>query len=307
MCVKMLNFLNYIINLFLPYVPKGIVKIFANKYIAGTSTNHAIKTIIKINSFNLKATADILGEHTTSVNESAEITSEYINLIKEISQNKLDCNISLKLSHIGYEINKEIMDSNIQKIHNAAIDCGNFIRLDMEDNKTTDNNIKTYLKENKKSNNIGIVFQAYLKRSYNDIKKLNDNSNIRLCKGIYVESEKIAYKKNNEINNNFIKLLELAFNKKIFVGIATHDENLINRCIELIDRMNVPSEKFEFQALYGVPINNIINKLKKHNFNLRIYVPFGKDWYKYSIRRLKENPNVTKYIISNIFKRSIYK
>tara|TARA_Y100000996_G_scaffold399507_1_gene368605 strand:- start:5369 stop:6280 length:912 start_codon:yes stop_codon:yes gene_type:complete len=303
----MLNFLNYIINIFLPYVPKGIVKIFANKYIAGISTKDAIKTIRRINNFNLKATADILGEHTTSINESKDITSEYIKLIKEISKNKLDCNISLKLSHIGYEVNKEIMDSNIEKIHNTAIDHKNFIRLDMEDNKTTDNNIKTYLKENKKSNNIGIVFQAYLKRTFNDINKLSKNSNIRLCKGIYIESEKIAYKKNDDINNNFMKLLELAFNKKIFVGIATHDEILIDRCIQLIKKMNISSSQFEFQALYGVPINPIIKKLKKKNFNLRIYVPFGKDWYKYSIRRLKENPNVTKYIIENIFKSSIYK
>ena len=303
----MFNFLNYIINLFLPYVPKFIVKIFANKYIAGTTTNEVIKTIKKINSFGLKSTVDILGEHTKNAEESKEITSEYIKLIDQISMNNLDCNISLKLSHIGYEINNQIMNSNIEKIHSMAIEKKNFIRLDMEDNKTTDNNIKTYLKEHKRSNNIGIVFQAYLKRTYDDIKNLKDGSNIRLCKGIYIESKTIAYKDDHEINNNFMKILELAFNKKIFVGIATHDEKLIDKSISLIQEMKVPSNQFEFQALYGVPINSIIQKIKKYNFNLRIYVPFGKDWYKYSIRRLKENPNVTKYIISNIFRSSIYK
>ena len=303
----MFNFLNYIINLFLPYVPKFIVKIFANKYIAGTTTNEVIKTIKKINSFGLKSTVDILGEHTKNAEESKEITSEYIKLIDQISMNNLDCNISLKLSHIGYEINNQIMNSNIEKIHSMAIEKKNFIRLDMEDNKTTDNNIKTYLKEHKRSNNIGIVFQAYLKRTYDDIKNLKDGSNIRLCKGIYIESKTIAYKNHHEINNNFMKILELAFNKKIFVGIATHDEELIDKSISLIQEMKVPSNQFEFQALYGVPINSIIQKIKKYNFDLRIYVPFGKDWYKYSIRRLKENPNVTKYIISNIFRSSIYK
>ncbi len=303
----MFNFLNYIINLFLPYVPKSIVKIFANKYIAGTTTNEVIKTIKKINSFGLKSTVDILGEHTKNAEESKEITSEYIKLIEQISTNNLDCNISLKLSHIGYEINNQIMNSNIEKIHSMAIEKKNFIRLDMEDNKTTDNNIKTYLKEHKRSNNIGVVFQAYLKRTYDDIKNLKDGSNIRLCKGIYIESKTIAYKDEYEINNNFMKILELAFNKKIFVGIATHDEKLIDKSISLIQEMKVPSNQFEFQALYGVPINSIIQKIKKHHFDLRIYVPFGKDWYKYSIRRLKENPNVTKYIISNIFRSSIYK
>tara|TARA_B100001094_G_C18122445_1_gene767603 strand:+ start:706 stop:1572 length:867 start_codon:yes stop_codon:yes gene_type:complete len=288
-------------------VPKSIVKIFANKYIAGTTTNEVIKTIKKINSFGLKSTVDILGEHTKNAEESKEITSEYIKLIEQISTNNLDCNISLKLSHIGYEINNQIMNSNIEKIHSMAIEKKNFIRLDMEDNKTTDNNIKTYLKEHKRSNNIGVVFQAYLKRTYDDIKNLKDGSNIRLCKGIYIESKTIAYKDEYEINNNFMKILELAFNKKIFVGIATHDEKLIDKSISLIQEMKVPSNQFEFQALYGVPINSIIQKIKKHHFDLRIYVPFGKDWYKYSIRRLKENPNVTKYIISNIFRSSIYK
>ena len=304
--MKMITFLNTIITVVLPYVPKFIVKIFANKYIAGTSTKDAINTIKKINSFNLKATADILGEHTTDISESEEITSDYINLINEIYNNKLDCNISLKLSHIGYEINLNTMNKNIKKIHDAAINTNNFIRLDMEDNKTTDNNIATYLNEKERSNHIGIVFQAYLKRTYNDIKKLENNSNIRICKGIYIESEQIAYKNGDEINKNFLEILKLALSKNIFVGIATHDEMLIDKCIDLIQKMNISSDNFEFQALYGVPINNIIKKIKKHDYSLRIYVPYGKDWYKYSIRRLKENPNVTKYILSNIFKKSIY-
>lgn len=303
----MTKIINNIISFCLPITPKFIVRLFANKYIAGVNLEEALKTIGKINSFNMEATVDILGEHTKDIDESKKITQEYIKLIKKISFNKLKCNISLKLTHIGYDINKEIMNNNIDEIIHNSVKYNNFIRLDMENHMTTDNNIKTFKRLKEKNNNVGIVFQAYLQRTYNDIKNLEDGSNIRLCKGIYIEPENIAINDPEEINENFLKLLKLAFNKNIFVGIATHDEKLIEKCCKLIDEMEIDIKQFEFQALYGVPIKNIMKQLNNKKYNMRIYVPYGEDWYKYSMRRLKENPNISKYIISNLFKRNFYR
>ena len=303
----MTKIINNIISFCLPITPKFIVRLFANKYIAGVNLKEALKTIGKINSFNMEATVDILGEHTKDIDESIKITQEYIKLIKKISFNKLKCNISLKLTHIGYDINKEIMNNNIDKIIHNSVKYNNFIRLDMENHMTTDNNIKTFKRLKEKNNNVGIVFQAYLQRTYNDIKNLEDGSNIRLCKGIYIEPENIVINDPEEINENFLKLLKLAFNKNIFVGIATHDEKLIEKCCKLIDEMEIDIKQFEFQALYGVPIKNIMKQLNNKKYNMRIYVPYGEDWYKYSMRRLKENPNISKYIISNLFKRNFYR
>jgi len=302
----MTKIINNIISFCLPITPKFIVRLFANKYIAGVNLEEALKTIEKINNFNMKATVDILGEHTRDTNESKKITQQYINLIKNISLNKLDCNISLKLTHIGYDINKDIMNNNINEIVHNSVKYSNFIRLDMENHMTTDNNINTFKRLSKNNNNIGIVFQAYLLRTYNDIKNLQDGSNIRLCKGIYIEPEDIAINDAEGINDNFLKLLKLAFSKNIFVGIATHDEKLIKECCKLIDEMQISVKQFEFQALYGVPIKNIMKQLNNKKYNMRIYVPYGEDWYKYSMRRLKENPNISQYIISNLFKRNFY-
>jgi len=303
----MLKIINNIILFCLPITPKFIVRLFANKYIAGVNLMEAIKTIKKINQYNLKATVDILGEHTIDINQSKQITEQYIKLIKNISSNKLNCNISLKLTHIGSDISQDIMNYNITQIVKSSVRYDNFIRLDMENHKTTDNNIITFKKLSNRNNNIGIVFQAYLHRTYNDIKKLKNGSNIRLCKGIYIEPKDIVIDDPEKINENFLKLLKLAFSKNMFVGIATHDEKLIKKCCNLIDEMEVDLNQFEFQALYGVPIKNIMRRLNNKKYNMRIYVPYGQDWYKYSMRRLKENPNISKYIISNLFKSNFYK
>ena len=169
----------------------------------------------------------------------------------------------------------------------------------MENSKLTDTSINAY--KLLKNNNIGIVFQAYLHRTKNDINKLDNKSNIRLCKGIYNESPQIALKNQNEINTNYLKLLKNVLDKGIYVGIATHDEKLIKQSLALLDEMKIDKSKFEFQMLYGVPMKKIIKDLLKNNYKVRIYVPFGKDWYDYSIRRIKENPNISKYVIKNFF------
>jgi len=177
----------------------------------------------------------------------------------------------------------------------------NFVRIDMEDSPYTDLTIDLYKKLKEKYNNVGIVIQAYLKRSFNDVVQLNKiNSNYRLCKGIYIEPAEIAYKDRQQVRDNYVKLLEEILNSGNYVGIATHDEYLINEAYRLIKEKNISKDKFEFQMLLGVR-EDLRDKINSDGYKVRIYVPFGKQWYKYSIRRLQENPQIAGHIVKNIF------
>ena len=299
----MLKLLNYIFIKVIPFIPKFLIKIFANQYVAGISIDNAIKIISKLNNKGLHATLDILGEHTQNDTEATDITNQYCKILEKIHAKNLNCNISIKPTHIGTDISNNLFLENLSKIHSKSIDTNNFIRIDMENSKLTDITINAYKNRAKINSDIGIVLQAYLFRSEDDLNNLNENSNIRLCKGIYNESEQIAFKRPLDINDNYIKLLEKAFNKNIYVGIATHDPELINHSINLIKSMNIDKSMFEFQMLYGVPMEKHINTISTHGYKIRIYVPFGPEWYSYSIRRIKENPNISKYIIQNLFKK----
>jgi len=300
-----MNFINKAIVSVLPLLPKSLVKIFSKKYVAGTNDNEVLKVVEKLNKDNQLATVDILGEHTSHKNESLKITSDYIHLLEKINTRNLNCNLSIKPSHIGSDINYNTVFNNFKSILKTASQFNNFIRIDMESSKLTDTTIKLYNDLQSISSNIGIVFQAYLHRTENDINNLNKHSNIRLCKGIYKESSDIAYQGYEEINENYLNLLELAFKKEIYVGIATHDKQLIHSSMNLIDRMGINNNMFEFQYLYGVPMKNIVRIYHEKNFKTRSYVPFGKEWYDYSIRRIKENPKIASYVIKNIFSKNI--
>tara|TARA_Y100000994_G_C15691165_1_gene441598 strand:- start:1370 stop:2281 length:912 start_codon:yes stop_codon:yes gene_type:complete len=301
------NMFNKLITFLVPFLPKIFVRLFSNKYIAGINQDEALKIIKRLNDKNLLATIDILGEHTKSINEANLITNEYVSLYKKIKSKNLNCNISIKPSHIGADISEDLFLKNLEKIHSHSISCDNFLRIDMEDSSFTNLTINAFNHRYKIKNNIGIVIQAYLKRSHNDIIKLKEKTNIRLCKGIYNESKQVAIKNPIEINKNYIALLKTAIKQGLFVGIATHDPKLIDDIIEYIEDENINNTQFEFQFLYGVPLGNMLHKIKNKNFNIRIYTPFGKNWYEYSIRRLKENPNISGYIIKNIFKKNFYK
>ena len=247
---------------------------------------------------------DILGEHTNSKSEAAEITREYMNIYDEISKQKLDCNISIKPSHIGQDISNETLQNNLDKLLLKAEETNNFLRIDMESSTVTDNTISLYKNCRRKYKHVGTVFQAYLYRTQADLEQLSQNGsfNFRLCKGIYKEPAAIAIQRRRKINNNFLKLLRFAFEKGIYVGIATHDLGLLKSAYTLISELNVSTDKFEFQVLYGVPMSGWLEKHLKNNFKVRVYIPFGVDWHAYSIRRLKENPNIAGYILKDLFR-----
>ena len=284
-----------------------MVKIVADKYVAGKKIKDAINKTKLLNDQNLHVTIDLLGEHVKDLNEVDSVTKTYLKLLKEINLSSLRSNISVKPTHIGLDVNLNTFHDNALKLVKSAKEKNNFIRFDMENSSTTDSTIKVFKDIHKDFKNVGTVFQAYLKRSYTDIEKLSENQiNFRLCKGIYNEDAGIAYKSYDEINSNYLKIAEMAFKNGCYIGLATHDLHLTQNLYNLIEKYNVSKENFEFQILYGVPMKGWIQRHLKNKFKVRVYLPYGPQWYEYSIRRLKENPNIAKYVAKSIFSKRDY-
>lgn len=298
---------NKLIANLLPYFPKKFVWLFSKSYIAGETTDDAIKASKLLNEKGMMVTLDVLGEFIKTLDEAKENKKQYLELIETSEKNKIDGNYSVKPTMFGLLIDKKVCYENIREIVKKATGYNNFVRIDMEDSQCVDKEIELFRKlKNEFPYNVGLVFQAYMKRTLDDLKKLMDIHteksplNYRLCKGIYVEPPEIAYKKYKEINEHFLEDLEFMFKNNVYSGIATHDKPLIEGAYKLIEKYNVPKEKYEFQMLYGVTPalrKSIVDKGHK----MRIYVPFGKEWFGYSTRRLKENPKMTNHIIKAIF------
>ena len=302
-----MNIINNIIIKTIPLLPKKVVKLIANNYVAGINPQDVLNKTKFLNNRGYEITIDLLGEHISDNNTVDKITEIYLNLLKSIKEQDLRANISVKPTHIGLHIDLNTFRNNADKLVSSALKMNNFIRFDMEDSSTTDNTINIIKELNKKYENIGTVFQAYLKRTYSDLSYfLNNNTNFRLCKGIYNESPLVAYKSYDKINENYLKIVELAFKKNSYICFATHDLFLIEEIYKLIKKYNVSTNKFEFQVLYGVPMKGWLQKHLKNNYKVRIYLPYGPQWYKYSIRRLKENPNIAKHVAKSIFSNRKY-
>ncbi len=301
-----MNVLNNIIVNTIPLLPKFFVKKIAGNYVAGEHPSEVINQAKILNQKGYKVTIDLLGEHVKELTETDQVTNTYLNLLDEINKKSLDCNISVKPSHIGLDISNQEFFKNTLNLTKKAENLKNFIRLDMESSTSTDKTISTFNEINDNFKNIGTVFQAYLRRTFDDISKFNKPINFRLCKGIYNESIDIAYKTKSEIDNNFLKITEYAFNNNHFIGLATHDIKLIKKIYDMIDKHNVDANNFEFQVLYGVPMHGWLQKHLKNNFKVRVYLPYGPQWYEYSIRRLKENPSIAMHVAKSIFSNRNY-
>jgi proline dehydrogenase len=293
----------------LPYMPKKLIWIFSRRYIAGTTIQDAIRVSREFNREGIKVTIDLLGEFITELDQAEDNKKQYLEIIDTIEKEGIDGNYSLKPTMFGLLIDKEKCYENIREIVRKAAGHNNFIRVDMEDSQCTDLEIELFRRLKKEfPGNVGLVFQSYMKRTLDDIKNLQDlNSpgnpiNYRLCKGIYVEPEEIAFKKKEEINHHFLKDLEYMFQHKIYAGIATHDKDLVNGAYQLIEHYNVPKTMYEFQMLYGVT-PELRRSIVAQGHVMRIYVPFGEQWFAYSTRRLKENPKMAAHIIKALFVR----
>jgi proline dehydrogenase len=300
---------NKLVASILPYMPKGLVWVFSKRYIAGKTIDDAIKVSKSLNDDGYMVTIDLLGEFITRLEQAEDNKNKYLEIIEQIQKHHIDGNYSLKPTMFGLLIDKDEAYKNIREIVSKAAEYNNFVRIDMEDSQCVDLEIELFRKLKKEyPKHVGLVFQAYLHRTLDDIKKLldihsNGNPiNYRLCKGIYVEPEHIAYKKYEEINQHFLEDLEFMFQEKIYAGIATHDVPLVEGAYKLIEKYNVPKDKYEFQMLYGVT-PALRKSIIDNGHRLRVYVPFGKDWFAYSTRRLKENPKMANDIIKALFVR----
>lgn len=293
----------------LPYFPKKLIWIFSKRYIAGENVNDAIKASKELNKEGIKVTLDILGEFIKNLDEAEKNKVEYLELIDTIEKEKIDGNYSLKPTMFGLLLDKDVCYNHIREIVAKAASYGNFIRIDMEDSPCTDLEIELYRKLKAEfPKNVGLVVQAYLKRTLSDLENLMDIHskeiplNYRLCKGIYVEPAAIAFKKYEEINQHFLEDLEFMMKNGVYPGIATHDKPLIEGAYKLIEKYNVPKEMYEFQMLYGVT-PELRKSIVTKGHTMRVYVPFGKQWFGYSTRRLKENPKMASHIIKALFFR----
>ena len=294
--------LNQLVLKTLPIVPKSVVYLFAKKYIAGPTLDDAVKATKKLMEIGGCSTIDVLGEFVTTRERANHETSMCMEVLDVVAKHKLHTYSSIKPTSLGLGIDFDFGYENIKKLVTKAKSLGIFVRLDMENSPYTTMTLDLYKKlRDSGLDNVGIVIQSYMRRSIDDVKSLLAyKPSIRLCKGIYVESEKIAYKDYEEVRQNYKDLLDLMLNNGLYVGIATHDEVLIQYGLDAVKKRNLKKEEYEFQMLLGVRENRR-DEILKMGHNLRVYVPFGEDWYGYSTRRLKENPQMVGHIVKSIF------
>ncbi len=294
--------LNELIIKVLPLIPKSIVYLFAKKYIAGPDLNDAVRVTKSLMNKGGCSTIDVLGEFVTTKERALHELSMITKVLDSIHENNLKTYLSIKPTSVGMGIDFEFGYNNVKQLVEKAKKLGLFVRLDMENSPFTDDTLKMYkMFRDNGYDNIGIVIQAYMRRSVDDVTKLLDyKPSIRLCKGIYNENATIAYKGADEIRSNYKELLNLMLDNGVYVGIATHDEILIQYALKQIKERDLKKDKYEFQMLLGVREGRR-DELLSQNHNLRVYVPFGQDWYGYSSRRLKENPQMAGHIFKSIF------
>ena len=295
---------NSLLTATVPFLPKWMVRPFALPYVAGETIDEALETAESVIRQGFSVTMDILGEHTPDIKFSHKITDDYCSLYNLITQKNLDCTISLKLTHLGLDVSKELAVDNLNKIIESAR-AGNLgLTIDMENSFYTSQTLNMYKTALISYENTGTVLQAYLHRSMDDLKQImSPKLRLRICKGIYLEDEKIAFQNGKQINQNYIALCQTLLEGDGFAEIATHDTELIHHLDQWISENYIPMDRFEFQVLHGVPMGNTLKTLKDKGYRVRVYIPFGDKWYEYSIRRLKENPNIAGYVLKNMFKR----
>ena len=288
----------------LPAVPRRVVKRLSSRYIAGTTLDEACNVVRELNSQGKEATLDVLGEEVTLREEAIGLRDAYRRALDTIEEEGLRSNVSVKLTALGLKLDQGLCRADLTAVVEEAARFGNFVRIDMEDSSTTSETLALYrdIREGG-HDNLGVVLQAALKRTLSDIAGLADlGPNVRVCKGIYVEPAEIAYQEDESIRLNFLDALEALFDIGSYVGIATHDDRLIDEALALVERRGLGRDDYEFQMLLGVR-PELGNELVGEGHRLRIYVPFGRRWYEYSIRRLQENPKIAGYVALDTLKR----
>ena len=290
----------------LPAVPKPVVRRISSRYIAGTEVEDACRVVERLNGEGKMATIDVLGEEIASVAEARAIAHTYEDVFSTIERRRLDSNVSVKPTALGLKLGYDVFRENLELVVLRAAESSNFVRIDMEDSSTTDETLRLYRELRAAGHeNVGVVLQASLRRTAADIGALGDlTPNVRLCKGIYVEREEIQFRDFEAVRASFVSALDALLAAGSYVGIATHDEWLVSEGKRLVAKYGLARDRYEFQMLLGVrePLGDA---LVREGHRLRIYVPFGRHWYAYSIRRLQENPKIAGYIAADTFGRLV--
>jgi proline dehydrogenase len=291
----------------LPVVPRPVVRSISSRYIAGPALSDASATVRALNAQGKLATVDVLGEETTNEEETHVIARAYEDVLSEIGRRHLDANISVKPTALGLDLDFELCRRNLERLVHRARVRDNFVRIDMEDATTTDATLALYRELRRDGfDELGVVLQASLKRTISDVDAVADlRPNVRLCKGIYVESPDIQFRDFHAVQKSFVSGLAALLDAGCYVGIATHDDWLIEQSKRIVAERSLPTDAYEFQMLLGVR-PALGDALVAQGHRLRIYVPFGSHWYEYSLRRLQENPSIAGYIASDTLGRVLH-
>jgi proline dehydrogenase len=284
----------------LPAVPKPVVRRISERYIAGEELDDALRVVSRLNGEGKLATIDVLGEEIANADEARAIAAAYRETFEAIERGRLDSNVSVKLTALGLKLGYDLCRENLEAVVDHAATRDNFVRIDMEDSSTTDDALRLYRELRAAGHdNVGIVLQARLKRTLADVRELAElRPNVRLCKGIYVEPPEIAYRDFDSVRASFVQALEELLGAGCYAAIATHDEWLVEQGQRLVADRGLGRDEYEFQLLLGVrPAMG--DALVRGGHRLRIYTPFGRQWYAYSLRRLQENPKIAGYIAAD--------
>ena len=290
----------------LPAVPKQVVRRISEHYIAGEELDDALRVVLELNAEGKLATLDVLGEEVTDPEEARAIAGAYREAIDAFKRGSLDSNISVKPTALGLNLGYELFRENLEDVVRHAAERDNFVRIDMEDSSTTDDTLRIYRELREAGHdNVGIVLQARLKRTIDDVRALGElRPNVRICKGIYLEPPEIAFRDFDAVQASFVQTLEELLEGGSYVGIATHDEWLLEQGKRLVAERALGQDDYEFQMLLGVR-PGLGDELAREGHRLRIYTPFGRHWYSYSLRRLQENPKIAGYIAADTLGRLI--
>jgi proline dehydrogenase len=280
----------------------GVTRRVVDRFVSGEELEDGLNAVRKVNSEGAIATLDHLGEEVSQPEEAIAATEVYLNALDKINENGVNTNVSVKPTQVGLKIDKKLCEENFTKIIEKAKKYDNFVRMDMEGSDCTQDTLDVFYSLRKKYDNVGIVIQTYLYRSEKDVEDIQKlGGRIRLCKGAYKEPKEIAFPKKQQVDDNFIKLMEKMLPSGIYHGIATHDEKIIQKTKEFAGKNNIPKESFEFQLLYGIR-TELQYQLLKEGYNVRIYIPFGRQWYPYFMRRLAERPANLFFFLKNFLR-----
>jgi len=290
----------------LPAVPKPLVHMLAQRYIAGPTLEDACRVVKTVNGQQKLATIDVLGEEIRTRDEARAIAGAYRDVFETIERQGLDSNVSVKLTALGLKLDYDLCRENLESVVREAARRKNFVRIDMEDSSTTSDTLAIYRDlRGQGLDSVGVVLQARLHRTLDDVRSLADlRPSVRICKGIYIEPPELAYQGYEEVRANFVRTLEAVLDAGCYVGIATHDEWLVSEGRRIVARRGLGRDEYEFQMLLGVA-EALGERLVSEGHRLRIYVPFGEHWYAYSLRRLQENPKIAGYIAADTLGRFV--